>query len=150
MNAIDLLMEDHRKVKGLFTEFEQSGERAHQTRRRIAAQVFQELETHTRLEEEIFYPAVRDQRSADAKEMIAESVEEHHVVDMLIAELKRLSPEDEQYEAKFTVLTENVKHHIEEEEGELFPKARRALGKELDRLGTEMEQRRQRLMAGVR
>src|SRR5581483_8243711 len=101
MDAIELLKADHKKVKGLFREFEQAGERAHKTKQRIAEQVFQELEVHSRIEEEIFYPAVKERRVAEGDELVAESIEEHHVVDVLIKELKALDPEHEQYEAKF-------------------------------------------------
>lgn len=149
MDAIELLKADHKKVKGLFREFEQAGERAYKTKQRIAEQVFHELEVHSRIEEEIFYPAVKERRVAEGAELVAESIEEHHVVDVLINELKALDPEHEQYEAKFTVLTENVEHHIEEEEGEMFPAVREKMGKELDALGQKMEARKKELMGAT-
>lgn len=150
MNAIDLLKADHKKVKGLFREYEAAGDRAHQKKRSIAEQVFQELEVHTRLEEEIFYPAVRQQGDKEDKELVAESLEEHHVVDVLIEELKALDPENERYDAKFKVLTESVEHHIEEEEGEMLPDAKEQLGDSIEQLGARMEQRKRQLMAAAR
>jgi hypothetical protein len=147
MDAIAMLKEDHKKVKSLFREYEAAGDRAYQTKRRIAEQVFQELEVHSALEEEIFYPAVREKSDREGKELVAEGIEEHHVVEVLIGELKGLNPEEEEYDAKFKVLTENVEHHIEEEEGEMLPDARERLRNDLERLGEEMMQRKQQLQA---
>jgi hemerythrin superfamily protein len=149
MNAIQLLEADHKRVKGLFEEFRSSGERAHKKKQGIAEQVFTELQVHTRLEEEVFYPAVRKQ-GGELEDMIAESLEEHHVVDVLMDELQALEPDDERYEAKFTVLMENVEHHVEEEEGELFPKVKKEMGGELDRLGEEMAARKDELQHALR
>ena len=147
MDAIKLLKDDHTKVKDLFREYEAAGERAHKTKQRIAEQVFLELEVHTKIEEEIFYPAVRDKTGKEGKELVAEGFEEHHVVDLLIEELKGLDSEDEAYDAKFKVLTENVEHHIEEEEGEMLPEAREALGDDMAELGERMLRRKEELMA---
>lgn len=147
MDAITLLKDDHKKVKALFREYESAGDRAHQTKKRIAQQVFAELEVHTAIEEEIFYPAVTSRADKEGKELVDEGIEEHHVVDVLIAELKQLSPEDDQYDAKFKVLTENVEHHIEEEEGEMLPDAKKTLGGTLDELGERMMRRKQELQA---
>jgi hemerythrin superfamily protein len=150
MNAVQMLKDDHKQVKALFREYEQAGDRAHKTKQRIAEKVFKDLEVHTALEEEIFYPAVRSRADAEGQELVAEGIEEHHVVDVLIAELKALNPEDEQFDAKFTVLMENVEHHIEEEEGEMLPDAQRRLRDDLERLGTEMAQRKEQLLATTR
>lgn len=147
MDAIQLLKDDHKKVKELFSQYESAGEKAHQKKQRIAEQVFAELEVHTKLEEEIFYPAVQAKGTKDQKELVAEGIEEHHVVDVLIGELKVLSPENEQYDAKFKVLMENVEHHIEEEEGEMLPDAEKKLGKETESLGEQMLQLKQQLTA---
>ena len=139
--------DDHQKVKKLFRELEAAGDRAYQTKKRIAEQVFTELEVHSAIEEEIFYPAVEATADKDGKEIVAEGIEEHHVVDVLIKELKALEPEDEQFDAKFKVLTENVEHHIEEEEGEMLPDAEKKLGREVEQLGERMERRKEELMA---
>lgn len=147
MDAIKLLKDDHKKVKGLFREFESAGERAYQTKQRIVTTVIHELTIHSALEEEIFYPAVAAKGSKDEKAMVAEGLEEHHVVDVLMNELKGMDPQDEQYVAKFTVLIENVEHHIEEEEGEMLPDAPRKLGDDLERIGDQMLARKEQLMA---
>jgi hemerythrin-like domain-containing protein len=146
MNAVRLLKDDHKKVKGLFREYEGAGERAYKTKLGIAEQVFTELEVHTKIEEEIFYPAVRA-KGGELKDVVSESLEEHHVVDVLMAELKALDPEDERYDAKFKVLTENVEHHIEEEETEMLPDAEKKLGDaDMERLGEQMAARTQQLL----
>ena len=147
MNAIRMLKADHKKVKGLFREYESAGDRAYQRKRSIADRVFRELEVHSKLEEEIFYPAVREKTDEEGKELVLEGIEEHHVVENLIAELRGRDPEHEEFDAKFKVLTENVEHHIEEEEGEMLPNAQKVLRKELDRLGSEMEQRKKQLLS---
>lgn len=147
MDPIKLLKDDHKKVKKLFREYESAGDRAYQTKQRIAEQVFTELAVHTAIEEEIFYPAAKAKADKEGKELVAEGFEEHHVVKVLIDELKALSPEDEQYDAKFKVLTENVEHHIEEEEGEMLPDAEKTLKDELEPLGDQMQRRKEELIA---
>jgi hemerythrin-like domain-containing protein len=145
MNAIKMLKGDHDRVQELFKEFEAAGERAYEKKRGIAEQVFTELEIHTRLEEEIFYPAVQARAGQEGEELIAESLQEHHVVDVLMREMRKLDPGNDAYQAKFQVLMENVEHHIEEEEGEMFPMASERLGDTLDSLGAKMGERRQEL-----
>lgn len=145
MTAIDMLKQDHRKVQGLFHQFEKAGERAFQQKQRIAEKTFEALDVHTKLEEEIFYPAVQvaDQSGND---MVNEAIEEHNVVKDLISELKTTAPDAEEYDAKFKVLTENVRHHIREEETELFPHGVAQLDKaELNELRERMMVRKQEL-----
>ena len=142
-----MLKEDHKRIKALFRKYESAGERAYKEKQTTAEKAFQELEVHSKLEEEIFYPAVQARADEEGKDLVREGIEEHHVVDTLIKELKGLDPEDERYDAKFKVLTENVEHHIEEEEGELLPDAERLLEPHLDRLGADMEQRKEQLVA---
>ncbi|MEP6886998.1 MAG: hemerythrin domain-containing protein [Nitrospirales bacterium] len=120
-NVVELLRKDHEKVKMLFREFE-SAEEAEQ-KMKIVQQAISELEVHASAEEKIFYPAVRKD-SPDAAPNLNESLEEHHVMKFLLGELRDMSPGDERFDAKFTVLAENVKHHIKEEESELFARAR--------------------------
>lgn len=115
---IDMLKEDHEKVKGLFEEFE-SAEGKEQAA--IAATAIMELEVHADLEEKLIYPAIRKAIDEDAK--MNEAIEEHHLVYVLIKELKKLKAKDAIFQAKFKVLGELVKHHIEEEEGEMLPRA---------------------------
>jgi len=116
--VIEMLKEDHEKVKGLFEDFE-SAEGREQAN--IAATAIMELEVHADLEEKLIYPAIRKQ--IDEDEMMNEAVEEHHLVHVPIKELRKLKPKDEVFQAKFKVLGELVKHHIEEEEEEMLPKA---------------------------
>ena len=104
-------------------------------------QIAEQLKLHTGIEEEIFYPAVRELGTSKAEEMMNEALEEHHVVDLVLAELPDVDPEDERFEAKMTVLSELVQHHVEEEEGEVFPMAEKKLGAErIKELGQQMEQ----------
>jgi hemerythrin superfamily protein len=119
--VIEMLKEDHQKVKNLFEQFESTeGSEAAE----IAATAIMELEIHAELEEKLIYPAIREE--IDEDDMMNEAVEEHHLVHVLIKELKKLKPADEIFEAKFKVLGELVKHHIEEEEGEMLPKAEKS------------------------
>jgi hemerythrin superfamily protein len=149
MGAIDMLKADHKKVKELFRKYEAAGDRAYQKKKSIAEKVFTEIAVHSNLEEELFYPAVKELTDEDGKDLVAESIEEHHVVATLIEELKGLDPRDERYDAKFTVLMENVEHHIEEEEGEFFPEAEEVLGDAIEELGSQMKERKEQLMASL-
>ena len=116
--VFEMLKDDHEKAKKLFEDFESAEGRE---RGEIAKTAIQELEIHADLEERLIYPAIRAE--VDAADMMNEAIEEHHLVHVLIAELKKLKPGDEKFQAKFSVLSELVKHHIEEEEGEMFPTA---------------------------
>jgi hemerythrin superfamily protein len=139
MKATDLLKKQHRQVEKLFKQAENA--KQGRQRRELMDQIAQMLKLHTQIEEEIFYPAVRELGTSKAEEMIDEAFEEHHVVDLVLAELPRVDPEDERFEAKMTVLSELVEHHVEEEEGELFPMAEKKLGAErIKELGQQMEQ----------
>ena len=142
---MDMLEADHTKVKALFDKFESAGDRMTKAKQHIVEEVFAALEVHSQLEEEIFYPAVKALGAKDNKKMIAESTEEHLVVKHLMEEMRALNPSEEQYAAKFTVLMENVRHHIEEEEGEMFPMVEEELDDELDELLAQMIERKQAL-----
>jgi hemerythrin-like domain-containing protein len=144
-----MLKNDHKKVKELFRQYEVVGERAYQKEKSLAEDVFTELEVHTTTEEELFYPAMKRTTDQGGKDLVAEAIEEHHVVTTLMEELKSLDPKDERYDAKLTVLMENVEHHIEEEEEEMFPEAEEVLGDRLERLSQQMQQRKEQLMATV-
>ena len=119
--VLTMLKADHKKVKALFAEFEDATARK---REDLAQTAIQELEVHAELEEGLIYPAIR--AGIEDDEVMNEAAEEHHLVHVLIAELKELDPNDETFKAKFTVLSELVKHHVKEEEGEMFPKAEKA------------------------
>lgn len=142
-DPIAMLKEDHVKVKGLFDEFEAA--RTPRSKQRIAREAIIELDVHAGIEEEIFYPAfMAESEAEETEEITLEAEEEHHVVHVLIAELKEmLGSEDPRFEAKFTVLAENVRHHIKEEETQMLPKARKLGKARLAELGAEMMQRRE-------
>ena len=147
MDAVKLIKDDHKKVKELFRQFEKA--RTADRKKTIAEEAMHELEVHAQIEEEIFYPAAKAKADKEGKELVAEAVEEHHVVKVLIGELQAMREVNEQYEAKFTVLIENVEHHIEEEEKEMLPDAKKTLGKDIEMLGDEMQARKEQLMAAA-
>ncbi|MFI0985962.1 hemerythrin domain-containing protein [Streptomyces exfoliatus] len=139
MDGIVLLKDDHKTVEKLFKKFEKAGDDAHDEKRKIADQVIEELTTHTWIEEKVFYPAARE-AVPETQDHVLESVEEHHVVLWMLSELKGLDATDERFDAKMSVLMENVRHHVEEEEQEWFPTVRKAMGrKRLTELGERME-----------
>ncbi len=138
MDAIVLLKDDHKTVEKLFKEFEKAGDQAYAKKRELVDQMIKELTTHTYIEETIFYPAARE-GAPETVDHVLESVEEHHVVVWLLSELQGMDPEDERFDAKVTVLIENVRHHVEEEEDEWFPQVREAMGrKRLQEIGEQM------------
>ncbi|GAA0610998.1 hemerythrin domain-containing protein [Sporichthya brevicatena] len=137
-DALVLLKQDHQDIKRLFTEFENAGKNALATKQKLADEIIANLTVHTYLENECMYPRVRE-LVPDIEDDILESYEEHHVADVLCMELAAMSPEDERFVPKMMVLMENVRHHIEEEEDEWFPKVREALGrKPLQEIGQRM------------
>ena len=141
MDALRLLKDDHDKMRKLLTELESTTERGVRTREELFSRIKGELTIHEVIEEEIFYPALKEHPKA--KDIVLEGYEEHHVVDTVIAELEGLPVDDESWGAKAKVMQENVEHHMEEEEGEMFQKARQVFDREeLDELGTRMEQRK--------
>ena len=138
VDAIVALKNDHKQIKRLFREFEQAGERATKTEGSIVEKIIELLTVRTYLENEVLYPEVR-RLLPELEDDVLESYEEHHVAYVLCVELSMLSPEHERFEAKTTVLIENVEHHIEEEEQDWFPKVREGLGrKQLQEIGEHM------------
>lgn len=139
MDAIQLLKADHDEVRGLFEQFRQAQEAEDMDRmKELQKQIFSELETHTRIEEDIFYPAVRE-ADEELGDTVAEGVQEHHVVKVLMREIESVSGE-ETYIAKMKVLMENVEHHADEEESEMFPEVREQMDEpRLQELGAELE-----------
>ena len=139
MNAFQLLKEDHQKVSGIFQQLEPTTERAEKTRTELFAKLQEELDIHAKIEESIFYTAIK--QAAETREIVLEGFEEHHVVKLLLKELEALPVDTEQWTAKLKVLQENVEHHVEEEEGEMFQKARGVLSEEqINDLGARMEE----------
>jgi hemerythrin-like domain-containing protein len=125
-DAVALLMDDHKKVKKLFKDFEKlkEGDGSAKRKSAIVEQICMELKVHTKVEEEIFYPAVR--KAIDEEDLMDEADVEHASAKSLIAELEGMKPGDDHYDAKVTVLGEYIDHHVQEEHDEMFPKARRA------------------------
>ena len=144
IQATELLREDHRKVKGLFDEFESTEEA--DAKRRLCEKTLIELTVHAKLEEELFYPAARKQLQDE--DLMDEADEEHHVAKLLIGELASMTPSDKHYDAKYSVLAESVRHHIKEEEEEILPKIEKS-GFDLETLGQEMAERKLSLAAEV-
>lgn len=139
MDAITLLKQDHKTVEGLFKKFEKTGEKAYAAQRELAEKIVKELSVHAAIEEQVFYPAIRE-AVPDTEDMVLESLEEHHIVKWVAAELDNMEPDEERFRAKMTVLIENVRHHVEEEEAELFPQVRQAMGrKALGEIGAQLE-----------
>jgi hemerythrin superfamily protein len=147
MDAIALLKADHKEVEQLFSQFEKAGDRALKLKEKLVEKMIRALAIHAAIEEMFFYPAVRTAAlkantkvSGAASDLVLESLEEHHIVKWTLAELEKMKATDERFDAKVTVLIENVKHHVGEEENDLFPKARRLMNaKVLNELGERME-----------
>ena len=137
-DAIVLLKNDHKEILKSFKDFEKAGENAHAAKGKIVKRIIELLTVHTYIENEVMYPRVRA-LLPEVEDDVLESYEEHHVADVLVIELAAMKPTAERFTAKTTVLIENVRHHIEEEEQEWFPKVREGLGrKTLQDLGAEM------------
>ena len=146
--AIDMLTQDHKRVQKLFKDFEKVDRDDSEGIRELVETACLELQIHSMLEEEIFYPAVRTRAEGQEQEdLLNEAEVEHETVDQLIAKLHALEPDDAMYSAYFTVLGEYVKHHIKEEEQELFPKVEKMQGLDLNQLGEDMRLRREELFA---
>ena len=146
MDAFEMLEEDHEKVKKMLDELDDTTERGVKTREELFAKIKQEMLVHETLEEEILYPTLKE--FDKTKEVSLEGYEEHHVVNEIMAELEQTPVDDEKWAAKFSVMKENIEHHIEEEEDEMFKKARQVLDKEqIDALGERMEARKKELQA---
>jgi hemerythrin superfamily protein len=145
LTAIDLLKEDNDKVKKAFKEFEKMDRSDTETCRQLVRTVCEDLRVHTTLEEEIFYPAVRE--AIDDDDIMNEASVEHETAKTLIEQLENMEPDDPNYFATFTVLGEYVMHHVKEEEGEMFPQAKKAEELDLEALGEQMRARKEELMA---
>jgi len=140
MDALKLLKEDHDKVKDIFDQFEEAEKKSQKVK--LAREAIGELKIHDAIEEEIFYPQIRE--AIEEGDLMNEADEEHHMVRIAIAELDKMDENDERFEAKFTVLSEMVRHHIKEEEDEMFPKVKKS-EVNLEALGEELAARKQEL-----
>jgi hemerythrin-like domain-containing protein len=144
-DALQLLIADHREASDLFEQFENLSDRAKAGKQKIVQKVCKALLVHTQIEEEILYPAVRESIKA-LEDKIDEAVVEHAAAKDLIRQLHDMDPEDDLYDAKVKVLSEEIEHHVEEEEKEMFPQIRKS-DLDLDALGQELAQRKQELQA---
>jgi hemerythrin superfamily protein len=142
--AIEMLKEDHAKVKKAFKEFEKMDRSDEETCRQLVQTVCEDLKVHTTLEEEIFYPALRD--ALEDEDILNEAAVEHETAKMLIDQLENMEPDDPNYYATFTVLGEYVMHHVKEEEGEMFPEAKKT-DIDFESLAQRMQDRKAELMS---
>lgn len=145
MNPFALLETDHKKLKTMLSELDETSRRAGKTREQLFEKIKIELTAHEAIEEEILYPAIK--AAMTDKALVLEAYQEHHVADLIVAELSSLPTTDEDWGAKATVLKENIEHHIKEEEGDLFKAARSALDRdELETIGDKMAARKKELL----
>jgi hemerythrin-like domain-containing protein len=139
MDAFELLKADHEKVSEIFSKLEETTEQAVKTREDLFARLSEELTIHALIEETLLYPVLR--REAETREITIEGLEEHHVMKLLLRELAEMKPGTEQWTAKIKVLKENVEHHVEEEEGEMFVEARKVLSDDqIKEIGLELQE----------
>jgi hemerythrin superfamily protein len=146
VEAINMLKEDHDRVEKAFKEFEKLDREDTETVRQLVMTVCEELKIHTTLEEEIFYPAVRE--AIDDEDLMNEASVEHETAKMLIEQLENMQPDDPNYHATFTVLGEYVMHHVEEEEGEMFPAAKKT-DIDFEALAQQMKERKEELAGEI-
>jgi hemerythrin superfamily protein len=138
MNALDLLKSQHREVEEMFEQYEKLGEEDSEMKELLFVQIADALAAHASIEERFFYPSVK---AEDTEDILRESLEEHLGAKRIIADLLEMSSDDEEFDAKIKVLKEQVEHHVEEEESELFKKVRKLMNAEtLESLGAIMEQ----------
>jgi hemerythrin-like domain-containing protein len=151
MNAFELLKADHTKVNEIFEQLEPTTERGVKTREELFNKLKQELTIHAQIEEKVFYPVLEE--AGPTHEIVLEAYEEHNLVKQLLEELDAMPKDSEEWKAKLTVLQENVEHHVEEEEGEMFPKAKRVLtAEQIQQLGDELQaakQQQKKMAAGA-
>lgn len=146
-NAVALLKQDHETIKKLFHQAESTnhGTADQDKKRAIFDKIKKGLTVHATIEEEIFYPAVKRARAEEVKDEVREAYEEHKQIKRMLADLSNVSPADETYDMKLKVLKEDVEHHVKEEEGEMFPDAKKYLGKRLETLGARLKTRKHEL-----
>jgi hemerythrin superfamily protein len=149
VQATDLLKKDHDAVKKLFSEFEKLGDTAHKKRSSLAEQICEELRVHAAIEEEIFYPAVKTVRDKEAKFDVEEALQEHKQIKAAIADITKINGAEPAFGAKMKVLKEDVEHHAEEEEKEVFKEARKLGSERLEELGEELLAKKDRLKAAA-
>lgn len=142
MNAVELLKEDHKKVSRLFQKVKATEESEH---KELFEQIKAELDVHTHIEETIFYPALKEDGDEELKDITLEGIEEHHQAKIFLRELASLADESEKFEPKLKVLMEDIDHHVQEEEGQMFPMVEEQFdAATLEELGARMEEEKQK------
>jgi hemerythrin superfamily protein len=145
MDVLKLLKQDHMTVQSLFNKLERTGRSAHEKKDELFAQIRRELQIHSRVEEELFYPVLKSS-NGEGRRLVSEALKEHKDVDELLTQISRLRPADKNYDDKVETLIENVEHHVEEEEGEIFRFAQENCSpEELEDLGRQIEERKRSL-----
>ena len=145
MNVLKILKKDHSTVQNLFGKFDRTGKSAHDKKSELFAKIRRELQVHSRAEEEIFYPALKAM-NGEGRRLVSEALKEHKDVDALLTQISRLKPTDKNFDEKMETLIENVDHHVEEEEGEIFRLAEENYSEEqLEELGQLIEERKKTL-----
>jgi hemerythrin-like domain-containing protein len=144
-DAIAMLKADHQRVRDLFQEYEAASDP--RTKREIAEEACVELETHAQLEVQVFYPAFEDEADEEGEELVEEALQEHQAVKELIAELREMGPDHQAFDAKFKELIQNVEHHVEEEESEMFPLAEQQLAGEMEEITEEIQELKAEILA---
>jgi hemerythrin superfamily protein len=145
-DATQILTADHKKVSKIFADFEKIKDRDSEGKQQLVKKACDELTVHSQVEEEIFYPALHEALKESDQDLVDEAEVEHASIKQLIETLKTCDPEDRRYDASVTVLSEYVKHHVKEEQDEIFPKARKAKDLDLNQLGEEITARKMQLM----
>lgn len=141
MNAIQLLKEDHNKVSHLFGKVK--GSDSDSEKQKLFEQIKQELEVHTHIEETVFYPKLKEEE--ELKDIVLEGIEEHHQAKIFLRELSNLADDSEKFEPKLKVLMEDIEHHVQEEEGQMFPKVEKVFDQAtLEELGKQLEEEKQK------
>lgn len=143
MNVLNLLKKDHSTVKGLFSKFDRTGKSSYEKKTELFDQIRRELQVHSKAEEEIFYPAIKAINDNAGRNLVSEALQEHKEIDEILLQLSRLKATDKHFDEKMEMLIENVDHHIEEEEGEIFQFVEENCSEEqLEELGRQIEERK--------
>ena len=143
MNVLQLLKNDHSTLRSLFGKFDRTGRSSHDKKSELLAQIRRELQIHTKVEEEIFYPALKAFNTNAGRNLISEALKDHKTIDELLIQVSRVKPADKRFDEKMETLIENVEHHVEEEEGEIFRFAEEKCSEEqLEDLGLQIEERK--------
>ena len=146
MNVLTILRKDHAAVRSLFNKYGQTGKSSYQKKLQLFEQIRRELQIHSRAEEEIFYPAIKAVNGAESRKLVLEALNEHKAVEELLIQITRLKPTDKSFDENMETLFENVDHHVEQEEGELFQFVEENCSEEqLNDVGRQMEERKKAL-----